>query len=193
MIPWDHVFELLETPEYRGCRDLLGLPKDTNCVPALQSHKTLTDRNFSVMVTGWHDATGEKLSDLHVCGGVSRLGRSLVCSHARCGRHFRRLHDFNDDQTSSAIQSPIAATGDRSDDRRSTQARDLMDFCSGISSSRPKNSISGCAPIKRVEPVSLRSFQASKARQKTGSMNSTSDRQFQNSITSRRRTALFRF
>jgi len=50
LIPWNHVFQLLESRDYFGCRELLGLPQDVGCAPALQSHHTLTDRDFSIVV-----------------------------------------------------------------------------------------------------------------------------------------------
>lgn len=77
LIPWDHIFQLLENPDYSGCRDLLGLPKDTNCIPALQSHNTLTDRNFSVTANSWYDPSGVKLQNLHVCGAVAQNGQEF--------------------------------------------------------------------------------------------------------------------
>jgi hypothetical protein len=90
MIPWDHVFQLLENPDYRGCRDLLGLPKDTNYVPALQSHNTLTDRNFSVTTNSWYAPTGGNLHNLNVFGAVARNGSEYsLLSRAVWGN---RLH-----------------------------------------------------------------------------------------------------
>ncbi|HEY8128681.1 MAG TPA: SNF2-related protein, partial [Hyphomicrobium sp.] len=74
LIPWEHVFQLLENPNYLGCRDLLGLPEDAAFAPALQSRNTLTDKNFSITAADWYDRAGERLRDLRVCGGVALNG-----------------------------------------------------------------------------------------------------------------------
>jgi hypothetical protein len=31
LIPWDNVFQILENPDYRGCRELLVLPEEQAC------------------------------------------------------------------------------------------------------------------------------------------------------------------
>ena len=70
LIPWDHVFQILENPDYSGSRELLGLPKDAEYVPALQSHHTLTDRDFSIVVANWFDSAGVRIRNLTVCGAI---------------------------------------------------------------------------------------------------------------------------
>ena len=70
LIPWNHVFQLLESRDYFGCRELLGLPQDVGCAPALQSHHTLTDRDFSIVVADWFDSTGARIRNPKVCGAI---------------------------------------------------------------------------------------------------------------------------
>ena len=70
LIPWNHVFQLLESRDYFGCRELLGLPQDVGCAPALQSHHTLTDRDFSIVVADWFDSTGVRIRNPKVCGAI---------------------------------------------------------------------------------------------------------------------------
>ncbi len=70
LIPWDHIFQLLENPDYPGSRELLGLPQDAGYVPELQSHHTLTDRDFSILVAGWFDSTGARIRNPKVCGAI---------------------------------------------------------------------------------------------------------------------------
>ena len=72
LVPWDHVFALLENPHYPGCRSLLGLPEDRVYVPALESYHTLTDRDFAIAVAGWYDAAGGRVRDLQVCGAIAK-------------------------------------------------------------------------------------------------------------------------
>lgn len=70
VIPWEHVFRLLGGSDQQDCRSLLGLPDEVACVPALQSHGTLTDRNFGISVPVWFDADGRTLSKVETCGGA---------------------------------------------------------------------------------------------------------------------------
>src|SRR5262249_3506372 len=70
LIPWNHVFQLLEGPDYSGCRELLSLPQDAGYVPALQSHHTLTDRDFSIVVADWFDPAGARIRNPKVCGAI---------------------------------------------------------------------------------------------------------------------------
>jgi hypothetical protein len=74
LIPWGHLFQLLDDPNYRDCCSLLGLPQTGTFVPALQSRNTLTDRDFDITPTDWCDHAGKKLRDLRVCGGVAMNG-----------------------------------------------------------------------------------------------------------------------
>jgi hypothetical protein len=74
LIPWDHVFQLLENPHYPDCRELLGLPQDAGCVPALQSYRALTDRDFSIVVADWLDAAGVRIRNPQVCGAIIKVG-----------------------------------------------------------------------------------------------------------------------
>jgi hypothetical protein len=70
LIPWDHVFQLLESPDYPDFREWLSLPKNAAYVPALQSHHTLTDRDFSILVADWFDSTGARVRNPKVCGAI---------------------------------------------------------------------------------------------------------------------------
>lgn len=70
LIPWVHVFQLLESPDYSGFRELLDLPQDAGCRPALQSHHTLTDRDFAILVSDWFDSMGNRLREPKLFGAI---------------------------------------------------------------------------------------------------------------------------
>src|SRR5258707_646334 len=77
LIPWDNVFQILENPDYRGCRELLVLPEDAGFVPALESYHTLTDTDFAIAVANWHDPAGARMRDLQVCGAIAKAETRL--------------------------------------------------------------------------------------------------------------------
>jgi hypothetical protein len=104
LILWDHVFQLLESPDYPGFRELLSLPQDARYVPALQSHHTLTDRDFSILVADWFDSTGVRVHNPKVCGAIIEveakfglLPRSVWRTLAEISRFQRRPGSERDD------------------------------------------------------------------------------------------------
>jgi hypothetical protein len=104
LIPWDHVFQLLESRDYSGCKELLGLPQDAGYVPALQSHHTLTDRDFSIVVADWFDPAGARIRNPKVCGAIIEaetkfglLSRPVWETLAAISRFQRRPDSERDD------------------------------------------------------------------------------------------------
>ena len=77
LLPWESVFDLLASPDYRGCRDLLVLPNDAPHVPVLRSFNTLTDRSFSIIVEGWSRPGAVRAANLEVCGAIIKDGATL--------------------------------------------------------------------------------------------------------------------
>lgn len=55
-ISWSSVYEALGSPGYDELAEVLELPPFTSCEPALQSQNSLTDRDFSIAVSGWRSS-----------------------------------------------------------------------------------------------------------------------------------------
>ncbi|MGD0188094.1 MAG: SNF2-related protein [Roseiarcus sp.] len=96
LLPWDHVFQLLANPHYRGCREMLGLPDDTAYVPALESRRTLTDRDFSIAVASWHDPAGGRPRDLEVCGAILNDDAKLGLAPRQVWETLSQISRFQD-------------------------------------------------------------------------------------------------
>ena len=77
LIPWDSVFQILENPDYPGCREMLVLPEDTGLVPALESYHTLTNTDFAITVANWHVPTGARMRNVQVCGAIAKSETGL--------------------------------------------------------------------------------------------------------------------
>lgn len=58
LLGWDSLYTALDSPAYAALRQLLDLPKFTEARPALRSSHSLTDREFSIAVAGWHRDDG---------------------------------------------------------------------------------------------------------------------------------------
>ena len=74
LLPWESVFDLLASVDYRGCRALLGLPEDAPHVPVLRSFRTLVDTDFSIYVEGWRHPDDSRPANLTVCGAIIEDG-----------------------------------------------------------------------------------------------------------------------
>ena len=93
LLPWENVFDLLASPDYRGCREMLALPEDAPHVPVLSSFNTLNDRDFSIAVEGWRrpdegrpeylETRGAIIIDGVILGLVSRKAWELTSQVSR--------------------------------------------------------------------------------------------------------------
>ncbi len=73
LVPWDHVFQIIENPDYAGSRELLGLPQDGTYVPKIVSYHTLTDRDFSISIVDWLDQAGRLIRNPKLLGAVMQV------------------------------------------------------------------------------------------------------------------------
>lgn len=53
VMPWGALYQALQSPGYNELMDILELPPFTSSEPALQSSNSLTDTDFSIVVSGW--------------------------------------------------------------------------------------------------------------------------------------------
>ena len=54
-LPWDSLYQLLESEDYQASISLLGLPPLEAWRPKLESRSGLTDTSFSILLAGWID------------------------------------------------------------------------------------------------------------------------------------------
>ena len=60
LLPWEQAFRLLATSDYAAMAEALALPPEADWVPELQSHGSLADRSFAIVVSDWFDAGGRR-------------------------------------------------------------------------------------------------------------------------------------
>ena len=77
LIPWESVYQIIKSPDYPGCREVLGLPEETELVPALESYHTLTSTDFAITVSNWHDQAGARMHNVQVCGAIAKTETGL--------------------------------------------------------------------------------------------------------------------
>ena len=72
-LPWDALYQLLESDDYKGSLPLLNLPTLELWRPKLESRGGLTDNNFSILLSGWIDS-----NNCPAQGNVDRAGAVLT-------------------------------------------------------------------------------------------------------------------
>ena len=58
ILGWNELYSAMEQTAYSALPKLLSLPQLTNCRPKLRSSHSLTDKDFSIFISGWHDDEG---------------------------------------------------------------------------------------------------------------------------------------
>jgi hypothetical protein len=82
-LPWDDVYRLLQDDAYSHSLHLLKLPHQGDLRPVLSSRGGMGDADFSIMVSGWVDATGAPVSPPQLIGPVaSYSSRQLLLNAA---------------------------------------------------------------------------------------------------------------
>jgi hypothetical protein len=77
LLPWASVFDIFDSPDYRGIREELAIPQEARIAPVLQSFNTLTDRNFGIALAGWRRQDAVVDDGLEVLGAILRDGARL--------------------------------------------------------------------------------------------------------------------
>jgi hypothetical protein len=74
LLSWNDIYRLLDDAAYQDSLDLLGLPPKTDLRPALASKGSLSDQDFSIVLSGWLDQKGVPASTpARITGGVITL------------------------------------------------------------------------------------------------------------------------
>ena len=82
-LPWDDVYRLLQDDAYSHSLHLLDLPPLSDLRPVLNSRGALGDTDFSILVSGWVDASGAPVSAPQLIGPVANCnGRQLLLNSA---------------------------------------------------------------------------------------------------------------
>lgn len=61
-LPWDEAYQLMGSVQHHESVFLLGLPPVVSWRPVLDSENSLTDANFSILLSGWIDPDGNTLA-----------------------------------------------------------------------------------------------------------------------------------
>lgn len=57
-LPWTGYFSALDDADYDSLPAAVGMPQSSRCSPLLESVGSLTDQQFNIEITGWHDQVG---------------------------------------------------------------------------------------------------------------------------------------
>jgi len=103
---WEQVYEFTRSPTYVSSFALLELPPPIALAPQLQSHRGLTDHNFSIAIAGWVNAVGSSVRIDALAGAIVRCGGALGLLPPSVWRLLNALAAF--DARPSEGQTPTA-------------------------------------------------------------------------------------
>lgn len=76
LLPWSSLFQLIHSDDYASSIHLFRLPEQRQWRPALTSRGSLTDPGFSIVISGWLDASGYPLSgNATIEGAIITIGQ----------------------------------------------------------------------------------------------------------------------
>jgi hypothetical protein len=74
LIPWEATYGLLDNSDYASSLPILAIPRIGSYYPTLESHGSLTDKDFSILIANWRNGAGHRLDSVQLTGAVIRHG-----------------------------------------------------------------------------------------------------------------------
>lgn len=95
-LPWDSLYQLLESEDYQDSIFLLGLPPLEDWRPKLESRGGLTDTSFSILLAGWVDSNNSPVQgNAEINGAVMKCGQHEILLPEAAWKTVRALDDFH--------------------------------------------------------------------------------------------------
>lgn len=93
LLGWDSLYAAFGQPAYASLGEFLQLPPFTEARPALRSSHSLTDRDFSIAISGWHLADGSQLDGESMGPLLAHEGKQTLM-HSRQWALFKEIVAF---------------------------------------------------------------------------------------------------
>ena len=103
-LPWVDVYRLMRDDAYAHSLQLLDLPPMSDLRPVLNSRGALGDADFSILVSGWVDATGAPASPPKLTGPIASYGARQLLLNAAAWHLLGKVAAFH--QRSAADRNP---------------------------------------------------------------------------------------
>lgn len=95
-LPWDSLYQLLESEDYQASVLLLGLPPLESWRPKLESRGGLTDTSFSILLAGWIDSNNRPVQgNVEINGAVLKCGQREILLPEAVWKTVRALGEFH--------------------------------------------------------------------------------------------------
>lgn len=95
LLAWDDLYRLMLDEEHEMSLGFLGMPLPKSVSPILRSQGSLSDLDFSVIITGWFDnASQESMSSLSRKGPCFRCGNEDFLMPQPCWELLKELKNF---------------------------------------------------------------------------------------------------
>jgi hypothetical protein len=96
LLAWQDIYRLLDDAAYQGGLGLLALPPMAAMRPVLVSKGSLTDSDFSIVVSGWVDDSGAPLALVpRLTGAIASVGGKPVLLDQAAWRLLRKVAAFH--------------------------------------------------------------------------------------------------
>lgn len=94
LLPWDEVYDILDTPAGEAELSILALPSVRQLVPRLRSEGSLTSESFAVGVDGWREGAAMDRDDVSCVGGLANIGEERAMLPKGSYRVMVKLREF---------------------------------------------------------------------------------------------------
>lgn len=95
-LPWDSLYQLRATEDYRDSLSILGLPQMEELRPKLESRGGLTDTGFSILLAGWLDSNRRPIQgNAEIKGAVLKCGQREILLPESAWQTVCALADFH--------------------------------------------------------------------------------------------------
>jgi len=95
-LPWDSLYQLLQSEDYQTSVSVLGLPPLEAWRPKLESRGGLTDTNFSILLGGWIDANNNPINgNAEISGAVLKCGQREILLPEAAWKTVGALREFH--------------------------------------------------------------------------------------------------
>lgn len=95
-LPWESLYQLLATDDYRDSLSILALPPLEAWRPKLESRGGLTDSSFSILLSGWLDANNRPVQgNTDIKGAMLKNGQREILLPEAAWQTIRALTSFH--------------------------------------------------------------------------------------------------
>lgn len=95
IIHWEQLYSLLMHEEYKSSLEIFKTPQQSSIYPILKSTNSLSDPNFTIAISGWHDGRGQNLVGIEIVGAIASKGHELFLIPQKTWETLQKIKEFH--------------------------------------------------------------------------------------------------